>query len=221
MDSSQANNISIARFYDSLTKAYNPLPTQRIDSDFRASIDGFPIRLRINGIFSGIYTFNMDRYAHENYGYSSTRQDIAYEIASNGDKFAIGNNSEETKTMVSTGFKYRYHYSDNGLLTGSTVLNNGALNMASGLHEDLLQLVLWTASTDGTEFRGEFKKHWATENLIDYYLVCLVFGLVDSLMKNMVIASFGTSDDGEGNRTRVWYPLMYDMDKVMSIPMVT
>ena len=217
MDSSNANNVAVARFYNDLTKAYNPLPSQRIDSNYRASIDGFPVRLRVNGIFSGIYTFNMDRYAHENYGYSNTRQDIAYEIASNGDKFAVGSNTEETKTMVSTGFKYRYHYSDNGLQTGSTVLNNGALNMASGLHEDLLQLVLWTATTDGTEFKGEFKKHWATENLIDYYLLCMVFGLVDSLMKNMVIASYGTSDDGEGNRTRVWYPLVYDGDSALGL----
>jgi hypothetical protein len=36
--------------------------------------------------------------------------------------------------------------------------------------------------------------------------------MVDSIMKNMVIASFGTSDDGEGNTTRIWYPLMYDGD---------
>ena len=213
MDSSQENNISVARFYNDLTKAYNPLPSPRIDSSYRASIDGFPIRLRVNGMFAGIYTFNMDRYAHENYGYSQSRQDIAYEIASNGDKFAVGANSEETKTLISTGFKDRYHHSDNGLLTGSTVLSSGALNMASGVHDDLLQLVLWTAETDGTEFKGEFKKHWALENLIDYYLLCMVFGLVDSLMKNMVIASYGTSDDGEGNRTRIWYPLVYDGDK--------
>ena len=25
-------------------------------------------------------------------------------------------------------------------------------------------------------------------------------------MKNMVIASYGKSDDGEGNPTRIWYP---------------
>lgn len=212
MDSSQANNISVARFYNDLTKAYNPLPSQRIDGNYRASVDGFPVRLRVNGVFSGIYTFNVDRYAHEAYGYSDTRQDIAYEIASNGDKFVIGSNTEETKTLVSTGFKYRYHYADKGIQSSTTTTSSGALNMASGLHEDLLQLVAWTATASGTEFSGEFSKHWAKENLIDYYLLCLSFGLVDSLMKNMVIASYGTSDDGEGNRTRIFYPLVYDAD---------
>ena len=217
MDSSQANNVAIARFYNDLTKAYNPLPSQRIDSDYRASIDGFPVRLRVNGVFSGIYTFNMDRYAHEAYGYSDTRQDIAYEIASNGDKFAIGSNTEETKTLVSTGFKYRYHYADKGVPSGTTTTSSGALNMASGLHEDLLQLVTWTATAEGTEFSGEFEKHWAKANLIDYHLLTLVFGMVDSIMKNMVIASYGTSDDGEGNRTRIFYPLMYDGDTALGL----
>ena len=34
-------------------------------------------------------------------------------------------------------------------------------------------------------------------------------------MKNMVIASYGKSDDGEGNPTRIWYPLMYDGDTAL------
>ena len=80
MDSSQANNVGIARFYnDLIAKSDHPLPTQSIDPDFRASIDGFPVRLRVNGIFSGIYTMNIDRYGHECYGYSVSRKDIAYE----------------------------------------------------------------------------------------------------------------------------------------------
>ena len=48
--------------------------------------------------------------------------------------------------------------------------------MASGLHEDLVNLVLWTGSADGTEFKGEFRKHWALNNMIDYHLLTLAFG---------------------------------------------
>ena len=84
--------------------------------------------------------------------------------------------------------------------------------MASGLHDDLMNLVTWTGGSDGTEFQGNFKNHWATKNMIDYHLLTLVFGMVDSFMKNMVIASYGTSTDADGNTTRIWYPLMYDGD---------
>ena len=213
MDSSQANNVAIARFYNDLTKAYNPLPTQAIDEDARSSIDGFPIRLRVNGMFAGIYTFNIDRYGHDVYGFSDTRQDIAYEIANNSDQFDVAGTSNDIRTRISTGFKYRYHYSDKGLVTSQlTASESGPLNMASGLHEDLVQLILWTGSSDGTEFKGNFSKHWSLNNMIDYHLLTLAWGMVDSYMKNMVIASYGTSDDGEGNRTRIWYPLMYDGD---------
>lgn len=216
MDSSQANNVGIARFYNDLVKAYNPLPTQAIDEDYRASIDGFPVRLRVNGMFAGIYTFNIDRYGHDVYGFSDTRQDIAYEIANNSDQFDVTGSADDIRTRISTGFKYRYHYSDKGLITEQlTASESGPLNMASGLHEDLVQLVLWTGSSDGTEFKGNFSKHWSLNNMIDYHLLALAFGMVDSIMKNMVIASYGTSDDGEGNRTRIWYPLMYDGDELL------
>ena len=176
MDSSQANNVGIARFYnDLIAQSDHPLPTQSIDADFRASIDGFPIRLRVNGIFSGIYTMNIDRYGHECYGYSASRKDIAYEIANNSDQFDLSGSQEDIKTRVSTGFKYRYHYADEGLVTDK-VTNGDTLNMASGLHDDLMNLVTWTGGSDGTEFQGNFKNHWATKNMIDYHLLTLVFG---------------------------------------------
>lgn len=217
MDSSQANNVGIARFYnDLIAKSDHPLPTQSIDADYRASIDGFPIRLRVNGMFAGIYTMNIDRYGHECYGYSASRKDIAYEIANNSDQFDLSGSSEDIKTRVSTGFKYRYHYADEGLVTDK-VTSGDALNMASGLHEDLMNLVLWTGGSDGTEFKGNFKNHWATKNMIDYHLLTLAFGMVDSFMKNMVIASYGTSSDADGNITRIWYPLMYDGDTALGL----
>lgn len=215
MDSSQANNISIARFYNDLIKAYNPLPTQAIDSDYRASIDGFPIRLRVNGIFAGVYTLNIDRYGHDCYGYSDTRQDIAYEIANNSDQFDTSGSVQDLRTRIAAGFKYRYHYADKGLVTETTTTKDGQLNMASGLHEDLVKLVQWVGGADNTEFRGGLKNHFAIDNMIDYHLLTLVFGMVDSYMKNMVIASYGTSKDSDGDTTRIWYPLMYDGDTAM------
>ena len=159
---------------------------------------------------------NIDRYGHECYGYSASRKDIAYEISNNSDPFDLSGSADDIKTRTSTNFKYRYHYSDEGLVTDKVTSSN-ALNMASGLHDDLLQLVQWTGASDGTEFKSNFKNHWALDNMIDYHLLTLAFGMVDSYTKNMVIASYGTSTDADGNTTRIFYPLMYDGDTALGL----
>ena len=53
--------------------------------------------------------------------------------------------------------------------------------------------------------RDNIGNYFNLEYLLRYYLFVLVFGAVDSLGKNMKLASF---DGG-----RIWYPQVYDADK--------
>ena len=64
IDSSSANNISNARFFNDMIKAYHPYPSQQTNDLCRGAVDGFPIRLYINNEYQGLYTFNIDRYAN-------------------------------------------------------------------------------------------------------------------------------------------------------------
>lgn len=47
----------------------------------------------------------------------------------------------------------------------------------------------------------------------EYYTICMVLGLVDSVMKNLNIKSWNVKSDGTGT----WYPAFYDMDTCLGI----
>ena len=47
----------------------------------------------------------------------------------------------------------------------------------------------------------------------EYYTICMVLGLVDSVMKNLNIKSWNVKSDGTGT----WYPTFYDMDTCLGI----
>ena len=85
MESSHANNIGGAKFFNDLIKTYHPYPSQQIDEKCRGAIDGFHIRLMINGEYQGIYTFNIDRYAYNNLGLPLGSETMSYEIGVNSD----------------------------------------------------------------------------------------------------------------------------------------
>lgn len=47
----------------------------------------------------------------------------------------------------------------------------------------------------------------------EYYTICMVLGLVDSVMKNLNIKTWNAKSDG----TATWYPAFYDMDTCLGI----
>ncbi|MGL5649241.1 MAG: hypothetical protein ACRDDY_15485, partial [Clostridium sp.] len=74
MDSSHANNVGLNKFIHELFKE-NPYPQQQINPNTRSNIDGQPIKVIINGKDCGVYTWNIDRYAHNNYGLVTYNED--------------------------------------------------------------------------------------------------------------------------------------------------
>ena len=51
------------------------------------------------------------------------------------------------------------------------------------------------------------------QSISEYYTICMVLGLVDSVMKNLNIKTWNAKPDG----TATWYPAFYDMDTCLGI----
>lgn len=51
------------------------------------------------------------------------------------------------------------------------------------------------------------------QSVAEYYTICMVLGLVDSVMKNLNIKSWNLRSDNSGT----WYPAFYDMDTCLGI----
>lgn len=216
MDSSHANNIGLCKFGHELFKE-NPYPQQQINPATRSCADGMPVRVIINGKDCGVYTWNVDRYAHNNYGLVTYNEDgtvnrhnmaVSYEVAVNSTNGA-GAFNDSSWDSIKTEFKHRYNYRGDDV----TMKEGNDTVLAPGMHEELVELVKWVQTSTDEEFRAELDDHFSIPHLIDYFLCVYAFGMIDNLGKNMVITSYTPNEHGH----RIWYPSLYDCDSVLGL----
>lgn len=216
MDSSHANNVGLCKFGHELFKE-NPYPQQQINPATRSCADGMPIRLIVNGKDCGVYTWNVDRYAHNNYGLVTYNEDgtvnrhnmaVSYEVAVNSTNGA-GAFNDSSWDSIKTEFKHRYNYRGDDV----TMKEGNDTVLAPGMHEELVELVKWVQNSTDDEFRAELDDHFSIPHLIDYFLCVYAFGMIDNLGKNMVITSYTPNEHGH----RIWYPSLYDCDSVLGL----
>lgn len=211
MESSHSNNIGTAKFvHESLFKE-NPYPCQIKNPKTRMSVEGFPIKLFINGEDQGIYTFNMDRYAHNNYGLLGEPNAVSYEVSVNSEGGA-GAFADTSWESIRNEFEYRYHYAG-GEDVVTERLGENITVLKKGYHQYLEDLVRWVNETPEEQFESEIHEHFSLPHLIDYYLGVYLLGLVDSLGKNMVLTTWGANSEGHV----IWYPSFYDADTMFGL----
>lgn len=61
------------------------------------------------------------------------------------------------------------------------------------------------------------ERHMNWNNLVSYYMIAIVFGLVDSMGKNLTLRTWNTTADENGVQQCVWYMCFYDMDTAMRL----
>lgn len=111
----------------------------------------------------------------------------------------------------------------------------GQIYMDSRVH--LKRVIDWVRDSSDDEFYNDFEKHFNLSSVLDYYLMVLTLGMVDSLGKNLMFDTYGP---GAVNRTYthgnkigevitytdeekakydnyVWYAHFYDMDTCIGV----
>ena len=225
MDSSAANNLGANKFVYNLFKSTNrTYPQEQMFEHTRANIDGFPVKLLINGEYKGIYTWNIDRYAPQNYGFVKYSKDgipkktpnvLSYELNANSADGAAAflNDSWES---VRSDFKCRWsHKQELSTVTTQITASDGTIVnvLADGFHQELMDLVRWVKNASPEDFHNDLQDHFSIPHLIDYYLIVYTLGMVDSLGKNLVLTSFGPNSEG----ALIWYPSFYDCDTMLGL----
>lgn len=222
MDSSNVDNITLAQIaneclYDEDT--YNPAQIKDMQDNnldkpqVRHTIMGFPIYVYVkdtsqeNAQFEiyGLYDFNTDRYSANTFGYSQYEDGecLCYEVAANTQTGAGAFNawtSDSGKTETQ-------YYKDEFKLI-HPLSREGKDDYA-----EIKRLVNFISSAGVENFKSDLPNYFNVTHLIRYYIFVNLFGLVDSLGKNMKITSFEI--DSNGNR--IWYPQLYDMDTAMGL----
>ena len=211
MESSHCNNVGTANFVHNSLFKENPYPCQVKNPKTRMSVDGFPIKLYINGEDCGLYTFNMDRYAHNNYGLLGETNAVSYEVSVNSEGGA-GAFADTSWESIRNEFEYRYHYAGGEDVVTERLSENVRV-LKKGYHQYLEDLVKWVNEVPEAQFESEIHEHFSLPHLIDYYLGVYVLGLVDSLGKNMVLTTWGPNSEGHV----IWYPSFYDADTMFGL----
>ena len=70
---------------------------------------------------------------------------------------------------------------------------------------------VYNAQSDWGTLSAELARRINLKNAYSYFLICVAFGLVDSLGKNMVLRSWNVKDS-ETDELTTWWPCFYDMD---------
>ena len=183
MDSSGYNNIGTAKLvYDYFRKSNMFYPQEIKNPKTRSVVDGFPVKLYINGESQGIYMFNIDRYAENNYGFHDEQSIVSYEIGVNSVSGA-GAFADDSWSSIRSEFEMRYHYAGDSSVVCETITVDGSPTtvLKAGYHSELQNLVSWVKNCSIEEFRSELKEHFELNFLIDYYLWVFCLGLIDNL----------------------------------------
>lgn len=194
MESTHSRNVGIAKFVnDCVYDTKNPMQVK--DPNIRNAVNGFPCILYINDELQGIYNFNLDRYSTKSFGYVDENSTLVYEVSANSDTtagafFSWSEGSGKTELD--------YYKSDFECLYPPTRAA-GNDNMS-----ELIRLIQWVDNSSDEDFKDNFGNYFNLEYVLRYYLTVLVFGLVDSLGKNMKLTSF--------DRGLTWMPQVYDAD---------
>lgn len=210
-ESSGTHNTGLANYIDWLLKQMNLLTVpQRTNSKIRTAVCGFPMIIAHRASedapaeFIGKYNFNTDKSAEDTFGFSDGDESVEFS----------NNTSDRTNLRISeydkltdgkadwtNDFEFRYPDDDDA---------NEAYENGTKKPEDLKAITDWIVSCIGDvdKFKAEISTHMDKDQLIFYWIITLVFGMVDQRAKNMFLTYY------QGG---LWLFIFYDNDTCFGV----
>lgn len=192
VDSSHAFNIGIAKLLPKIYTEPHPGIINNPDQPIRYAVDGFPITMFHNGKFHGIYTFNLKQHRKVFGMDKKCPTHFMYR-------------AEENSAMGAAAFRD----SSNHSIEQEWEERHPKRPAGTGVdHIQFRRLINFVKDSDDKTFVRDLPRYFNKNYLLDYYIICYVLGGIDSLGKNMTLATWDAVDDKSG----IWYPMFYDMD---------
>lgn len=196
IDHSHARNIISARLWREVIDSrsdYDTLPAELRCSPRNGAIDGFPVRLFANGVYQGIYTWNIGK-DDWMWGMDEDNQNhvlLCGETNSNG-----------VFTATACNFRTLWNGKD-GVDWGVEVGEN-----SEAVKNSLNALIDFVMHNSGEAFRKGIGEFLDVQSALDYFLFSYVNCGLDSLARNMLLGTY----DG-----KKWFCGQYDMDSTFGL----
>lgn len=193
VDSTHTRNLSGARIaYDMVnSRPESNFKTNLLSAPRNGAVDGFPVKVYVNGEFWGLYTWNIpkDAWMFNMDNNNPNHMVLCAEYNNNGDN--TQNNTCEFR--ATWGGESDANWSIE-VGTYSETLKNSFNNAISHV----------MSSTD-EDFKANFSNYFDLYSILDYYCFSHLTAHIDGLGKNMLLATY----DGVH-----WGACLYDMDSI-------
>lgn len=201
MESSHSRNVGIGKLANKYWYSTKN-PAQLKDPNIRNAVEGFPILLYINDEFMGVYNFNTDRYSNATFGYTDAENCLVYEVSANSDTTAGAFHS----WSEASGVAELDYYKSDFLSIYPPTRRAGNDDFA-----EMKELVTFVDTSSDEVFIESINNnlYFNKEYLLRYLIYALLMGAVDSLGKNMKLATW--------DKGKTWYPQLYDCDTTMGL----
>lgn len=184
IDQTHARNIICARLWSKACDTRENLNERLASAPNNGAIDGFHIKLYANGVYQGLYTWNIPKDGWM-FGMDNNGNEAVYccEVQTAAGQFR--------QEVLADESDWSLEYPDTDEVNASvlTGFNN---------------LVRVVRDTTDDEFIAQLPTVLDVEAAIDYYLFCYYFAALDQLGKNMIMVTY------DGGAT--WIPSAYDND---------
>lgn len=191
VDHSHARNIVCARLWGETVSSradYDSLPVELRNSPNNGAVDGFPIKLYANGVYQGLYTWNIGKDAWM-FGMDEN----------NANHVVLCAETNTNGTFAETPCNFRALW--DGVHENHWSVEVGTNSEA--VKNSLNALISCVKDTDDETFKSTIGNHLDLQSAIDYYIHQYVICGTDNLGKNLLLLTY------DGTK---WYCGAYDMD---------
>lgn len=196
IDHSHARNIVSARLWDEIVSSrpdYDSLPEEMRNSPRNGAIDGFPVKLYVNGTYQGLYTWNIGK---DDWMWGMD-EDNANHVLLCGET-----NTNNAYKETPCNFRALWNGKDGTDWSIEVGTNSDALKTS------LNNLIQFVMDNNGEDFRNGIGSYLDIQSAIDYYIFQYEICGYDGLAKNLLLATY----DGAK-----WICGAYDMDSTYGL----
>ena len=193
IDHLHARNIVCANLWADIVRSrpdFDSLPEELKNSPNCGAVDGFPIKVYINGEYQGLYTWNIPKCDWQ-FGLNKNNPNhalLSAEFNDNGLHENVFNPCNFTKSWDGDS---KYWDVEVGKLTDSMI-------------DSFNRVIEYAMNSE----LSQPSNHLDVQSAIDYYILQEVIGGIDGLAKNMLLVTYDLEK---------WYVSAYDMDSTFDL----
>lgn len=189
MDHSHSRNVLGAKLWGQIVHSREDTYQQLLDAPNGGAIDGYPVKVYINGEYEGLYTLNVPK---------------------DGWQFAMGDGEKEAllggeSHEGSCNFTQPGRYDESDWTIEYPDPEKKDVTWVKNSFDNVINFV---SKSDDQQFKELFSNYLDYDSCIDYYVYILFICGTDDWEKNMLMATY----DGQQ-----WFPSVYDMDSTFGI----